>query len=45
MTGLDNTLRLPAFQGVGLEDPKQHLFVYETIWDENNFQDEIVNIV
>jgi hypothetical protein len=44
MAGVDNTLRLPAFQGVGSEDPKQHLFVCKTIWVANNFQDEAVKI-
>jgi len=32
MVGLDNTLRLPKFQGVGSEDPEQRMFVCETIW-------------
>jgi hypothetical protein len=40
MAGLDNTLRLPEFQGVGSEDPEQHLFVCETIWAVKNVQDE-----
>jgi hypothetical protein len=44
MVGLDNTLRLPEFQGVGSEDPEQHLFVCETIWAAKNVQDEAVNI-
>jgi hypothetical protein len=38
MAGLDNTLRMPEFQGVGLEDPEQHLFVCETIWAVKNVQ-------
>jgi hypothetical protein len=32
MVGVDNTLRLPEFQGIGSEDPEQHLFVCEMIW-------------
>jgi hypothetical protein len=44
MIGVDNTLRLPEFQGVGSEDPKQHLFVCETIWVTKNVQDEAVKI-
>jgi hypothetical protein len=31
MAGVDNILRLPEFQGVGSEDPEQHLFVCEKI--------------
>jgi hypothetical protein len=45
MAGVDNTLRLPEFQGVGSEDPEQHLFVCETIWAAKNVQDEAVKIV
>jgi hypothetical protein len=44
MAGLDNTLRLPEFQGVGSEDPEQHLFVCETIWVARMSKDEAVNI-
>jgi hypothetical protein len=44
MAGLDNTLRLPEFQGVGSEDPEQHLLVCETIWVMKNVQDDVVNI-
>jgi hypothetical protein len=44
MAGVDNTLRLPEFQGVGSEDPEQHLFVCETIWAAKNVQDEAVKI-
>jgi hypothetical protein len=45
MAGLDNTLKLPEFQGVGSKDPKQHLFVCETIWAAKNVQDDAVKIV
>jgi len=44
MEGLDNTLTLPEFHGVGSEDPEQHLFVCETIWAAKNVQYEVVNI-
>jgi hypothetical protein len=27
MARIDHTLRMPEFQGAGLEDPEQHLFV------------------
>jgi hypothetical protein len=45
MVGLNNTLRIPEFEGVGSEDPKQHLLVCETIWVANNVQDEDTKIV
>jgi hypothetical protein len=44
MARLDNTLRLPEFQGVGSEDPEQHLFVRETIWDAKNIHDDAIKI-
>jgi hypothetical protein len=44
MEGIDNTLRLPKFKGVGSEDPKQHLFVCETVWAAKNIQDDVVKI-
>ena len=45
MVGIDNTLRLPEFKGVGLEDLEQHLFVYEIVWAAENIHDELVKIV
>jgi hypothetical protein len=36
MARIDNTLRLPKFKGVGSEDPKQHLFICETVWVAKN---------
>jgi hypothetical protein len=44
MAGVDNTLRLLEFQGVGSEDPEQHLFFCETIWFAKNVQDEAMKI-
>jgi hypothetical protein len=44
MVGVDNTLRLPEFKGVGSEDPEQHLFVCEIVWAAKNIQDEVVKI-
>jgi hypothetical protein len=44
MVGIDNTLRLPEFKGVGSEDPKQHLFVCKTIWVTKNILDEAAKI-
>ena len=44
MEGVDNTLRFLDFQGVGSGDPKQHMFVCETIWAAKNVQDEVVKI-
>lgn len=31
MVGVDPTLRMPVFHGLGTEDPEQHLFFYEAI--------------
>jgi hypothetical protein len=45
MAGVDNTLRLPEFKGVGSEDPEQHLFVCEIVWATKNIQDDVVKIV
>jgi hypothetical protein len=44
MVGVDNTLRLLEFKGVGLEDSEQHLFVCETVRAAKNIQDEAVKI-
>jgi hypothetical protein len=44
MAGVDNTLRLPEFKGVGLEDLKQHLFFCEIVWAAKNIRDEGVKI-
>jgi hypothetical protein len=44
MSEVDNTLRLPKFHGVGSKDPEKHLFVYKTILEVKNVQDEVVNI-
>jgi hypothetical protein len=40
MGGVDNTLILSEFKGIGYEDPEKHLFVCETIWTTNNFHDD-----
>jgi hypothetical protein len=40
MAGLDNTLRLPKFKGIGLEDPEKHMFVCETMWTTNNVHND-----
>jgi hypothetical protein len=45
MEGLDNTLRILEFKGVGLEYPEQHLFFCKIVWATKNIQDEHVNIV
>ena len=38
-------IRLSEFQGIGSEDPEQHLFVCETIWAAENVHDEVVKIM
>ena len=44
MEGIYNTLRMHEFQEVGSKDPKQYIFVCETIWAAKNIQDEATNI-
>ena len=33
-------LKMLVFHGVGNEDPEQHQFFCERVWDANNVQDE-----
>jgi hypothetical protein len=40
MAGHDPTIRLPEFKGEAYEDPKNHLFIYENIWEEKKITDE-----
>jgi hypothetical protein len=35
-------MRLPIFRGDGSEDPDQHRFLCEAIWNINNVTDEAV---
>jgi hypothetical protein len=35
MAGHDPTIGLPKFKGEALEDPEKHLFICESIWEEN----------
>jgi hypothetical protein len=45
MAGVDNTLRLPEFHGVGSKDLEKHLFFCEIIWAAENVKDGVVKIV
>jgi hypothetical protein len=45
MGGVDPTLRMHLFQGGVTKDPEQYLFIFETIWVVNNFNDDDVNIL
>jgi hypothetical protein len=45
MEGVDNTLRLPEFKGIGSEDPEQHMFICETIWTTKNVHDDGAKIM
>ena len=38
MDGID--IKLPIFNGNGLEDPEQHLFLCEAVWTVRQIQDE-----
>jgi hypothetical protein len=40
MSGHDPMIRLPEFQGETSEDPENHLFIYEKIWEAKNIIDE-----
>jgi hypothetical protein len=44
VVGMDNTLRLSEFQGIGSEDLEQHFFVCEMLWAAKNIHDEVVKI-
>jgi hypothetical protein len=40
MVGVDNTLILLEFKGIGSKELEQHMFVCETIWTTNNIHDD-----
>jgi hypothetical protein len=40
MVGIDNTLILLEFKGIGSEDPEQPLFVCQTIWTTKNVHND-----
>jgi hypothetical protein len=44
MAGIENTLRIPEFKGVGSEDLEQHLFVCEAVWAAKNILDKATKI-
>jgi len=44
METIDHMLRIPEFQGTGLEDPEKHLFLCDTIWTAKNVEDEAKKI-
>lgn len=37
-------LRMPIFHGNGFEDPQQHLFLCEAIWDAKQIQEQNAKI-
>jgi hypothetical protein len=39
---MENEMRLPIFRGDGSEDPNQHWFLWEAIWNIKNVTDETV---
>jgi hypothetical protein len=45
MAGHDPTIRLPEFQGEAAEDPKNHLFICEKIWEAKQITVEDTKIV
>jgi hypothetical protein len=40
MEGQDPTIRLLEFQGEGSDNPENHLFIYEKIWEAKKIIDE-----
>ena len=40
MEGQDPTIRLPEFWGEGSDDPENHLFICENIWEVKPIIDE-----
>ena len=39
---MEDEIRLPIFRGDGSEDPDQHWFLCEAIWNIKNVTDEVV---
>jgi hypothetical protein len=39
---MEDEMRLPIFRGYGSEDPDQHWFLCEAIWNIKNVIDEVV---
>ena len=37
-----NDMKLPIFNGNGLEDPKKHWFLCEVVWTMRQVQDEAI---
>jgi hypothetical protein len=41
-SSMEDEMRLPIFRGDGSEDPDQHWFMYEAVWNIKNVTDEVV---
>jgi hypothetical protein len=39
---MEDEMRLPIFRGVGSEDPDQHWFLCEAVWNIKNVTNEAV---
>ena len=44
MTGHDPTIWLPEFWGEALEDPENHLFICDDIWEAKNITNGDINL-
>jgi hypothetical protein len=41
---MEDDMRFPIFRGDGSEDPDQHLFLCEAVWNIKNVTDEAIKI-
>jgi hypothetical protein len=39
---MEDEMRLPIFRGDGFEDPNQHWFLYEALWNIKSIIDEAI---
>ena len=44
MVGVDPTLKLHVFHGMGEEDPDQHFIIFQAIWDIKKVQDKEIKV-
>ena len=42
---MDDDMKLPIFRGPGLEDPEQHWFLCDAVWNVKQVQNDVVKIV
>jgi hypothetical protein len=37
---MGDNIKLPIFRGTGVEDPEQHFFIYEAVWNIKQVQND-----